>query len=382
MRLLIISNGHGEDHIACNLIRACRDQWAKPKIKAIPLVGKGLAYKKINIQTLSQNKTFPSGGFIRRWKDLLHDLFAGIIRQSLQHYRLIKEAGKNVDLIICVGDVYALFLSHFAKNKPLYFLPTAKSDRFMKHYWIEYKCIQKWAQLSFPRDQLTTDSFLKNHCPAHFFGNPMMDFLIPPKPLLSNRPPFLVGLLPGSREEAYQNLEQLIPIMQALTKATSPQTLMFLLAKSPSLSWNSLKNTVGWVEKKQEPHCYLSDPYSEATLIITESFLNVVFDSDILIGLSGTANEQAVHCKKHVFCFEGAGPQTTRKRFEEQRKLLGNRLHVIHPATTQTICNRILSHLSTTGKATETEQTSQPNASEKIVSCIQKRLGDGAREGT
>ena len=71
---LIISNGHGEDLIACNLIRALKKHNTNSTITVCPLVGQGHHYKQENQHPIIQNPSFPSGGFVRSLTDLLADL--------------------------------------------------------------------------------------------------------------------------------------------------------------------------------------------------------------------------------------------------------------------------------------------------------------------
>lgn len=54
------------------------------------------------------------------------------------------------------------------------------------------------------------------------------------------------------------------------------------------------------------------------------SFQELINQSSGVIGLAGTANEQCIGCGLPVFCFPGTGPQTTVKRFLQQRQLLMN----------------------------------------------------------
>ena len=54
----------------------------------------------------------------------------------------------------------------------------------------------------------------------------------------------------------------------------------------------------------------------------SKSFGDFLDLSDKVIGLAGTANEQAIHAGIPVFSFVGTGPQSSKKRFLEQQQLL------------------------------------------------------------
>ena len=78
MKILIISNGYGEDHIACNLLKSFKKKIPNAQFSVLPLVGEGKAYAAIQIKPILKNKVLPSGGFLRRSLDLIKDLLAGL----------------------------------------------------------------------------------------------------------------------------------------------------------------------------------------------------------------------------------------------------------------------------------------------------------------
>ncbi|MEL6162396.1 MAG: hypothetical protein AAFR37_01080, partial [Cyanobacteria bacterium J06628_3] len=49
LRLLVLSNGHGEDVIAVRILKELQQQNSAPEIFALPLVGEGRAYKNLDI---------------------------------------------------------------------------------------------------------------------------------------------------------------------------------------------------------------------------------------------------------------------------------------------------------------------------------------------
>jgi uncharacterized protein (TIGR03492 family) len=62
-----------------------------------------------------------------------------------------------------------------------------------------------------------------------------------------------------------------------------------------------------------------------------DHFGSILSESNVVLGLSGTANEQAAGLGKPVFSFWGEGPQITRKFLTAQKKLLGHALSVFPP---------------------------------------------------
>jgi uncharacterized protein (TIGR03492 family) len=64
MKLLCISNGHGEDNIAVRILKELRRLPQAPSLAALPLVGKGGPYQRLGIPIVGPTEALPSGGFI------------------------------------------------------------------------------------------------------------------------------------------------------------------------------------------------------------------------------------------------------------------------------------------------------------------------------
>lgn len=335
-RILLVSNGHGEDAIATHIYTALRPLGTYT-FHAFPLVGQGLAYLNHSITPLINNPLFPSGGFIRGAKDFIKDANNGIISHTYHQLKLAKKINKKIDIIICIGDVFCLLIGSLGFKGPVFFIPSAKSDTFMPHSWIEKYWIKRTCKATFARDKQTATGLSKSGITSPFFGNPMMDGL------QSTGETFgftdnqqVIGILPGSRQEAYENLLFCLSCIEAYHKH-SPNS-GYVCALAPSLCLSTLQKTLKYhpwhVDISTQTLRHVSDPIH---IRLSHQFINVVHRSNALIGLSGTANEQAVFMGKQVVCFEGFGPQTTLKRFREQQQLLGKGLHLVEPRDVQKI---------------------------------------------
>ena len=352
-KVTLISNGHGEDLIGLNILKAIQKKEPHTQILAVPLVGKGHIYENAEISTLFKNPNFPSEGFIRTLKDLFKDIKSGLIkhirfqRKQLKNYPFIPET------IFAVGDIYALWMAQTLrkKNQPIIFLPTAKSNKFMPHTYIEKKLMKRWATQIYTRDIETKKDLYNSNLPAYYRGNPMMDNLQPTGKtfnLVSTEP--IIGLLPGSREEAYLNLEYLYKLISNIRK-TSPN-IQILIAKSPVLEKQKFKT--------------LFPPDNKT--IHSSKFTDILHSSHLIIGLSGTANEQAIEVGKTVLSFPGFGPQSSPKRFKEQQKLLGKKL-LFHPNNNiQDLSKKISSLLKNTKLKFSYKQ--KDSAAQSIINSI------------
>ena len=129
-----------------------------------------------------------------------------------------------------------------------------------------------------------------------------------------------IALLPGSRRpELEQNLQLLLQLMELL-----PRTLRYSLdlALVPSLDDDSLKrlsDRCGW----RLNNGLLQRDEGIAINVRRGDFSAVLQHSDLVIGMAGTAIEQAVGLAKPVLQVPGRGPQFTAAFAEAQRRLLG-----------------------------------------------------------
>jgi uncharacterized protein (TIGR03492 family) len=330
-RVLVISNGHGEDQIACRLIA----EMHHCHIETLPLAGEGKAYTALGYPPLMTHPPMPSGGFIRSLRDLQKDLSAGLFGTLRQARKKARQHAKKVDVVLAVGDVFCLAMASWGHDTPVYFLPTAKSDTFMPHSMLERGMMKSLAKRIYTRDALTADGLVKHGLSAIYLGNPMMDGLwMTQNPPVFNEDKPVLALVPGSSEEAYLNMVYMLEIAQTLQY---DHGCHLVWAKSPELSLTKFithypKNTWSFGPNG----AWIRD--SHGTLVhIVSHFPDVLAVADVVMGLSGTANEQAMHVGKPVYAFEGFGPQSTLKRFKEQKALMGGALHLITPRDAGTI---------------------------------------------
>ncbi|MFC1771488.1 lipid-A-disaccharide synthase-related protein [Candidatus Margulisiibacteriota bacterium] len=366
LNVLIVSNGYGEDQIACNLIKASKKTKSAQRMDffALPLVGQGLEYQKYGIEPLIKNPLLPSGGFIRGLSSLYKDLKAGLLGQVFQQRKKISKIATKIDLTICVGDVYCLLLGSYKNKSPKYFIPTAKSDLFAKHSKLEIWLMNKYAKLVFPRDPQTTDSLAQVGLQTYFFGNPMMAG-IECSTNKNEKGVKTIGLMPGSREEAYDNFNYILKVIEGVK---AQNKVCFKLAKANSFSLEKLGVKLAgtdWLVKPEQQKIMNNE--LGFSIEVSEDFNNVLSSSDFFVGLAGTANEQAIYCQKKVICFEGFGPQSTKTRFEEQQKLLGDNIVFIKKREESSIREQIIKLLSSGNESLDKTRPPKTDSAAKIM---------------
>ncbi len=347
--LLVISNGHGEDIIGANILKELitvykRENWDNledmPGIKVLPIVGEGQAYKSLQVRLIGPGKVLPSGGFARNSiSNFLKDIKAGLLGLTISQVRHLKNIRNEVKLVLVVGDIYALLLAGLFVRKKIIFLPTAKSEYITGHYWIEEIIMKKMANLVLPRDQKTADVLRNKGVNARFVGNAMMDcFTVKDQDFGVPQGCRIIGVLPGSREEAYNNLLSILEVIEEIEKI-SDQDIVYLTAMASNLSVDQLKknlNKTNWklneIESDKVSGEYLSlvSPSGQSVVkIIYHHFGDILNKAELFIGLAGTANEQAVGLGKPVITFPGTGAQFNEKFARAQKALLGKAVRLV-----------------------------------------------------
>lgn len=313
--ILIVSNGFGEDAVGNALAAVLRARGAD--VQAYPLVGLGHAYRDVRL--VEPRRALPSGGFAFRgsWKLILAELRAGAWQLWRQQRNALRRQRGLHSHVVAIGDAYCLWMAAQA-GVPIVFVATANSEYHDPLGWAARKLIRRYASVTYVRDRLTADALIRHEINARYAGNPLMDVIengqVPPLAAP------VVVLLPGSRDDAATNLATLLQLCAAL-RGIRPIT--FVCALAPTVSRESVLRTVrpmGWQER--DGQLWLG----ETRVLISREFGPTVRAADIVVGLAGTANEQAAGLGKAVVAFPVTGAQYTKGFMELQRRLLGDAL--------------------------------------------------------
>ena len=372
MRLLVLSNGHGEDGIATSIMEQLSTIADQLEIQSLPIVGTGYAYSNLGIPIIGEVQQMPSGGFIYMGgSPLWQDISDGLISLTLKQIKAVRQWRKHGGYILAVGDIVPLLFAwmsgcHYA------FVGTAKSDYYWRDSQGEWLAQTSWLSRRlgsvylpweryllkcqrnvavFPRDTLTTKTLKGSGIRAYDLGNPMMDgFSLSnsPKPMTHSQGnlsrPLSIVLLPGSRmPEALGNWQQIIVAVADVIKQLRDRELLFLSAIAPSLNSKVFQEellTQGWqlmtnanLPLKNQDDGRVFFRQQGATLCLTQnSYEACLQQADIAIAMSGTATEQFVGLGKPAIIMPGNGPQCTFAFVEAQTRLLGCSVTLVnHP---------------------------------------------------
>jgi len=361
-RLLFLRNGHGEDSIAATLIRELKKTCPNLIILALPLVGEGKALEGLEINILGSRRALPSGGFIyHNLPNLLKDLSSGLLTNTFGQIGLLRSLRDKYDLVVAIGDIVVIVGAILTKT-PFFFVGCAKSDYYTYSYtpWEKW-LLKRYCKMVFPRDALTTRNLCKAGIRAEFVGNPMMDALNPTGDLLGTNPDSIViGFLPGTREDAFLNLEDLVKVARKILEFQSgTKPVEFLVALAKNLDAAKALKLI---------------PVDLPVKIIQGKFAEVLQRSNIIVGLSGTGNEQAVGMGKPVVSFPGRGVQHTKKFAQDKKQLLGKAISLVE-ASPSIVAQEVWSIIKDPARQEAMREVGRermggPGASRKIIEFI------------
>ncbi|MBM3449759.1 MAG: hypothetical protein FJX78_02005 [Armatimonadetes bacterium] len=318
--VLVVSNGYGEDAMGNVLAQALRARGAA--VRAFPIVGLGHGYEPATpaIPMLNPRRALPTAGFGFRtgWREALRDLVAGWSRLTLEQRAAVRQASPPPDYVLAIGDVFCLWVAAAAGQRPVY-LPTAKSEYNEPLFTYERALIRRMASCSWPRDVRTARRYRELGLAASFYGNLMMDCLtyrgldvaVP-----EGAP--VVLLLPGSRLDAPDNFRRMTSAVR-IVLAARPDVRV-LAAVSSTVEPDALAAAAGVPIAAD----VMTLPAGEVR--VTRRFADAARRATVVIGMAGTASEQAAGLGKPIVAFPGAGPQFTPRFLALQARLLGDAL--------------------------------------------------------
>jgi uncharacterized protein (TIGR03492 family) len=363
-RLLVLSNGHGEDLIALRLIQALRRQAPDLMVQVMPLVGAGQTFITAEaagtLVRVGPRLALPSGGFSNQsLRGLMRDLAAGLPLLSWRQWRLVRRWGREGLPILAVGDLLPLLLA-WGGGGPFGFVGTPKSD----HTWASpppagwghspladgYHRAKgsewdpwEWGlmghrrcRLVAVRDRLTARGLRRHGVAATAPGNPMMDGFAP-APFL---PPWLEGrrrllLLPGSRvPEALGNLRGLLTALRPLEE--SPRSITVLLATGGHPGGTELAaplTAAGYVPGDVPLGCDATALWRRGPLELLVGpgrFTAWAPLAELGLATAGTATEQLVGLGVPALSLPGPGPQFKAGFARRQSRLLGGAVQPCH----------------------------------------------------
>jgi uncharacterized protein (TIGR03492 family) len=339
VRVTFLSNGHGEDVIGARLARELLALRPEVEVAAFPTVDQGEAYDSLDVPVLGPRKVMPSGGMtLHSASNFRQDLQAGFLGMTLRQLRELR--GHRTEVLVVVGDVYALALANLVRARERFvFQPlvsvrhhegrvTRASRLFMERFTpLEQGLMRRAARHVYTRDAVTA-AYLRSRGVRHvsFLGNPVVDAVAHVSDefrvdALGLKPP-RVALLPGSRAHATKSFGMMLEALRSWPEVTG-----MVAWAGPSLPERTAE---GW---RLEPPdhavssllgCYR---HGQQRVLVFDApcFAGVLHHADLVLGTAGTANEQAAARGLPVVSFP-VPPLYTRAFLDNQQRLLSHAL--------------------------------------------------------
>jgi uncharacterized protein (TIGR03492 family) len=386
MKLLVLSNGKGEDVLAVTLLEALIREHElsgkeAPDIIALPLIGDGKSYKETGITTIGRGLSLPSQGFIGSPWALLKDIRSGLIGMLIERIMTLRKVSKDRDHIICVGDIVPVLLAKLFTKKPIIHVSTAVTVKFRKFGPLEMSAFRKRCELVFAKDRQTAEFLSSRGVNARFSGNLMIDDrnLVGSGTSYKDSTADTVALLPSSRDDAYDNIRRMVRIIFHL----SGSSMKLLLPFSENLSADKLGGIIKGLGIKTSASDE-KDALWEAwlgkdivLLAIKGHFADALKSSKAAIGMTGTGNEQAVGLGVPLILIEeGSSASSSRLRFYEKLlegsvlPLRGSDEKIASGIRDLLLDNDRLKKMSEAGRKT----IGEPGAAKRMASEIMKRI--------
>jgi uncharacterized protein (TIGR03492 family) len=317
-RILVVSNGNGEDLMACSILDRFFRLCPNCSVTAWPMVGQGSQYSQRGIETIGPSNKLPSQGFGTLDARLFaRDIAAGWIGLHIAQVRAARGLAGRYDVALAVGDVVVMAACALARL-PFFFVGCAKSVYYRHGYTaFEKYLLKKYALLSFPRDEPTALWMEKQGIACRYAGTPCMDNL----ELTDGFPAILQGspvlaLLPGSRKGLVDNTISLFdvaalaqerggfdPPLTGLLAAVPEWDLEAFLAPGLPQGWQALP------AEQEKGLCKAFAHKNQAKILVYKGrFADILNACQMAVGLAGTANEQAVGLGKPLVTFPAKGP--------------------------------------------------------------------------
>ncbi len=311
-KLLIISNGHGEDSIAAEIARRLPGTIG---IAAYPTLGDGRAYEGV-CPIVGPRRALPSEGHRLRGS-LLRDTLAGFgIGPAL---KFMRGEARNYDAVLVVGDLLGVVMCWWTGKRVRLYLDVYKSGYDNRYSAAELFVLRRTADLVLTRDAILADQLTQAKVTARFAGNAIMDTVVtgPYDAQRRRHNARAIALLPGSRASLADNFKLQLEALRHLPGIEGIDVFAVLARPGDAAD---LADRSGL--RLIPPLRYDGDlgTLSDGRVSIhlsTGSLGAVIAASDIVLGQGGTANLQAMGLGKPVVSFHAEGATGKRKARNE-----------------------------------------------------------------
>ncbi|WEK03091.1 MAG: hypothetical protein P0Y65_12855 [Candidatus Devosia phytovorans] len=328
-RYLLISNGHGEDSIAANIIRQLPDHC---EVEAYPMIGAGNAFAGV-CRIVGPRATLASEGWRNVKGSLRRDVATGGLRTVPPALRFLRQVRGKYDRVIVVGDMVGVIASYFTGHRNLFYIDVYKTGSARLYSGPERWVIKQACATVFCRSERLSRSLVHIGVDARYAGNVMMDTIPHGEydAVSRRRSAKAVTLLPGSRALTAESFALQVAALRRLPIAERPDVF---LAVAGNVNVEELAKKAGLQRTPMlsaEPGDLgeLSDGELTIHMARGSAMGNLLATSDVVLSQAGTATVQSLGLGKPVITF--INPRDRRSRFIDEQMLFGDARTVVPP---------------------------------------------------
>lgn len=392
--LIFLSNGHGEDVVACKVLDRVRAERPELAIDAWPMVGEGAAYRSRGVPIGGTMNLLPSAGFATLDRQLMiNDLKAGWIGTHWRQFQDARALRGRYRMAVAVGDIIPIAAGILSRS-PFVFIGCAKSSYYKPRHGymgIEKRLLRNYCALTFPRDRFTVTELERARVPTAYLGNPMMDGLEATGDRLGiPEGGIVIGMLAGTRADAEGNLLDLLAAGGRLrSHYDGPKRIHCVFAARPELDPREVMAMIEADARLSEWHptelsaaaegvaMRLAGPGGVEAVIARGRFADVLQMSDVVVGMAGTANEQAIGLGIPLVTAPSSGVQG--ERYVKMKMEFFGESAVAVPRDPDAIASEVVAILGDPERrarmgAAGRERMGDPGASKSIAAAILKML--------
>ncbi len=329
MRVLFVSNGHGEAAIADRIAAELHAVTPDAQLDHLALVGDPVSD---SMRPAGPRRAMPSGGLIAMGNvgNLVRDLSAGLLPLLVAQRRFLHSIRGRYDVAVTVGDVYALAMTLRARA-PTIFVGTAKSVDVAPYGRLEERVLAH-ADVRYVRDDATAQRLRKHGLAVEPAANVIVDlFVAPPVPqadaALAGFDPALV-LFPGSRANAYDDAAFLLRVVREIAARFPRAGAALSIARGlDAARFATTARRDGWdVNGESRDGIAFRLSLQGRTIVHawTEAPAPLLKKATLVLGQAGTANEGAAAAGVPVVAFQRDRDGKARWYRKRQQGLLGD----------------------------------------------------------
>jgi uncharacterized protein (TIGR03492 family) len=332
-RILFVANGNGESAIAARIAAATHALAATSlACDLFPLVGTGPGLAPTSaLCVVGPRRIMPSGGLVAmgNLRAFASDLRAGFAALFAEQLAFLVRAHAWYDAIVAVGDAFALAMALVAR-RPTVFVGTAKS-LYVAPYGPGERALLRRASRIFVRDEATAALLRKQGVAARAPGNVIADLATHAAAPAGRN----LGILPGSRMEAYADGVRLARVARALGRLDPHLGALFSVA--PTLDAARFAGALaadGWSVTTNAGSDVPFEARAGAMHLRawTGDLGSLLGGSTVVLGQAGTGNEQAAAFGVPVVALDDERAGASAWYRMRQGRLLGDALALVPEA--------------------------------------------------